>query len=55
MTLEALQRYRKLNSGKTLPTALVMEEAHTFIKRYNDDNDESTAASMCAQVFRYLR
>lgn len=54
MTLEALQRYRKLNSGKTLPTTLIMEEAHTFIKRYNNDNDESTAASMCAQVFEKI-
>ena len=33
MTLESLQRYRKLNDGKTLPTVLVMEEAHTFIKQ----------------------
>ncbi len=37
MTLESLQRYRKLNHGKSLPTVLVMEEAHTFIKRYHDD------------------
>src|SRR5690606_29974372 len=29
MTLETLQRYRKLYHGKTLPTVLVMEEAHT--------------------------
>lgn len=28
MTLEALQRYRKLHHGKTLPTVLVMEGAH---------------------------
>lgn len=27
MTLEALQRYRRLNDGKTLPTTLVMEPA----------------------------
>ena len=38
MTLEALQRYRKLDTKrKTLPTVLVAEEAHTFIKRYRDD------------------
>lgn len=54
MTLEALQRYRKLNDGKTLPTTLVMEEAHTFIKRYNTNSDESTAAAMCAQVFEKI-
>ena len=31
LTLETLQRYRKVNNGKTLPITLVMEEAHTFI------------------------
>lgn len=51
MTLEALQRYRRMNSGKTLPTVLVMEEAHTFIKRFSGDADNSTAAHMCSQVF----
>lgn len=54
MTLESLQRYRKLNGGKTLPTTLVMEEAHTFIKRYNTDNNESTASSMCTKVFEKI-
>lgn len=34
MVFEALQRYRKLDKDrKTLPTVLVAEEAHTFIKR----------------------
>ncbi|MDO9593142.1 MAG: DUF87 domain-containing protein, partial [Erysipelotrichaceae bacterium] len=36
MVFEALQRYKKLNRV-TLPTVLVMEEAHTFIKRYNEE------------------
>ena len=36
ITFEALQRYVKLNDV-TLPTVMVMEEAHTFIKRYKDD------------------
>jgi DNA helicase HerA-like ATPase len=51
MTLEALQRYRKLNDGETLPTTLVMEEAHTFIKRYHEDGDTQSAASACCEVF----
>jgi len=51
MILEALQRYRQLNDGKTLPTTIVMEEAHTFIRRYTNDDDETATYSMCTQVF----
>lgn len=54
MTLEALQRYRKLNSGKTLPTVLVMEEAHTFIRRYADDAENHNSAAICCQVFEKI-
>ncbi|MHB1652675.1 MAG: ATP-binding protein [Desulfitobacteriaceae bacterium] len=54
MVLEALQRYRKLNGGQTLPTTLVMEEAHTFIKRYQNDSEESSGSSMCTQVFEKI-
>lgn len=54
MTLEALQRYRKLNEGKTLPTVLVMEEAHTFIKRYKDDAENQNSATICCQVFEKI-
>ena len=54
MTLEALQRYRKLNQGKTLPTVLVMEEAHTFIKRYQVDAENQNAAAICCQVFEKI-
>ena len=54
MTLEALQRYRKLNQGKTLPTVLVMEEAHTFIKRYKDDVENQSSATICCQVFEKI-
>ena len=55
MTFEALQRYRKLHpKNKTLPTVLVMEEAHTFIKRYKDDADNHDAAAMCCQVFEKI-
>ena len=54
MTFDALQRYRKQNHGKTLPTTLVMEEAHTFVKRYQSDSEESTASAMCTQVFEKI-
>ena len=54
MTLEALQRYRKHNRGLTLPTALIMEEAHTFIKRYRDDSENQSSATICCQVFEKI-
>lgn len=53
MVFEALQRYRKANHV-TLPTVLVMEEAHTFIKRYKDDIDNYDAATICCQVFERI-
>ena len=53
IVFEALQRYRKLN-GVTLPTVLVMEEAHTFIKRYKEDVENQDAASVCCQVFERI-
>ncbi len=55
MTFEAMQRYRKLHkTNKTLPTVLVMEEAHAFIKRYREDTDNHDAASICCQVFEKI-
>jgi hypothetical protein len=54
MTLEALQRYRHANDGKTLPTTIVMEEAHTFIRKYASDVEESAAYAMCTQVFEKI-
>lgn len=53
MVFETLQRYRKLNK-KTLPTVLVMEEAHTFIKRYKEELDSPDAATVCCQVFEKI-
>ena len=54
VTLEALQRYRRLKNGETLPTVLVMEEAHTFIKRYNTDAENENATAMCTKVFEKI-
>jgi len=55
MVFEALQRYRKLDEEKrTLPTVLVAEEAHTFVKRYKEDAENQNAASICTQVFEKI-
>ena len=53
MVFEALQRYVKLNSV-SLPTVLVMEEAHSFIKRYREDLENQSAATVCCQVFERI-
>jgi len=53
VVFEALQRYRKLNNV-SLPTVLVAEEAHTFIKRYKEDVENADAASVCCQVFERI-
>jgi len=53
MIFEALQRYVKLYA-KPLPTVLVMEEAHTFIKRYKEDVEWPDAAAVCCQVFERI-
>ena len=52
IVFEALQRYRKLNN-KVLPSVLVMEEAHSFITRYDDDN-EGRASSICTKAFEKI-
>jgi len=53
MCFEFLQRYRKLHT-KSFPTVLVMEEAHTFVKRYREDSDDPNVASICCQVFEKI-
>ncbi|WP_337920829.1 ATP-binding protein [Vibrio cholerae] len=50
---ESLQRFRRLYN-KSLPTVLVAEEAHTFIKRYRDDSENHDVASVCCQVFEKI-
>ncbi|TGH19870.1 MAG: ATP-binding protein [Aphanocapsa feldmannii 277cI] len=53
MVFEALQRYVKLNQV-SLPTVLVMEEAHTFVKRYRQEVDNQDAATICCQAFERI-
>lgn len=50
---EALQRYIK-SKNYVLPTVLVMEEAHTFIRKYRDDIDDTNSATLCCQVFERI-
>jgi hypothetical protein len=53
MIFETLQHYRRLHSF-TLPTVLVMEEAHTFIRRYTEEIENQDAAAVCCQVFERI-
>ncbi len=53
MIFEALQRYMKINNV-AIPTVLVMEEAHTFIKRYKEDIENHDVASICCQIFERI-
>ncbi len=53
MLFEALQRY-VAKHGVALPTVLVMEEAHTFVKRYRDDIENQDAATVCCQMFERI-
>ncbi len=51
---EGLQRYRDLHDkGKVLPTCLVMEEAHTFVNRYSNQDGNNTG-TVCCQVFERI-
>lgn len=52
LIFEALQRYRKYY-GKEIPTLLVMEEAHSFIHKYSDLEDNSSG-KLCTQVFEKI-
>jgi len=50
---ESLQRYRKMNH-KVLPTVLILEEAHSFIQRYNPDIENPNAATLCCKTFEKI-
>lgn len=52
LIFEALQRYRKFY-GKEIPTLLVMEEAHSFIHKYSEVEDNSSG-KLCTQVFEKI-
>ena len=54
LVFESLQRYRRLRpDGKPLPTTIVLEEAHSFIKKGKDD-DTLSAAWLCRETFERI-
>lgn len=56
LVFESLQRYRRNHpSGLTLPTVLVLEEAHTFIRRgKDDDGPASNPSQLCRETFERI-
>lgn len=56
LIFEALQRYRgRHEDGKALPTVLVLEEAHTFVRRGSrDDQDNMSASVLCREAFERI-
>lgn len=54
LIFESLQRYRRLHSQE-LPTVLVLEEAHNFIRRGEKNFDGiSSAVSVCRETFEKI-
>ncbi|WP_291983848.1 DUF87 domain-containing protein [Candidatus Accumulibacter sp. ACC005] len=54
LVFESLQRYRRLRpDGKPLPTVMVLEEAHSFVRRGRED-DLPSAASLCRETFERI-
>jgi uncharacterized protein len=54
LVFEASQRYRKL-TGQELPTTLVLEEAHSFVRRgQGEEGGDSAAAALCRETFERI-
>jgi len=54
LVFEAVQRYRRFN-GVELPTVLVLEEAHSFVRRSRDEDAETGfATSLCRNTFERI-
>jgi len=56
LTFESLQRYRRAHvEGNSLPTVLVLEEAHTFVRRGRDDEGPaSSPIQLCREIFERI-
>lgn len=55
LVFEAVQRYKKAHpKKKPLPTTLVLEEAHTFIRRDGEHGTNAPAADTCRQTFERI-
>lgn len=53
IVFEAHQRYRRKNRD-ILPTTLVVEESHNFIKKYSNYSEEISAEALCSQSFEKI-
>lgn len=53
VAFETAQRYRRLNRV-TLPTVIVLEEAHNFVQRQGPDADKASAVDRCRSVFEKI-
>lgn len=53
---ESLQRYRRSEpEGQSLPTVLVLEEAHSFVRRGSDDTGPAmTPTQLCREAFERI-
>jgi hypothetical protein len=50
---EAHHRFKK-QMGQTLPTVLVVDEAHNLIKKYETEDDNISAQRLCTQIFEKI-
>ena len=54
VVFEAVQRYRRVENAE-LPTVLVLEEAHTFIRKgSNDESDGPNLSQVCRNTFERI-
>lgn len=54
LVFESLQRYHR-QKGRSLPTVLVLEEAHSFIRRgKDDDGPAATPTHLCRETFERI-
>lgn len=56
VVFESLQRYRRVHpTARTLPTVLVLEEAHTFVRKgKEDDGPVATPTQLCRETFERI-
>lgn len=55
MTFEALQRQRRHDEhGRVVPTVLVLEEAHTFVRGRAFNDEYTTPGALCTQAFERI-
>jgi DNA helicase HerA-like ATPase len=54
LVFESLQRYRRSRQdGRSIPTVMVLEEAHTFIRKGRDD-EYLSASALCRETYERI-